>query len=292
MFKDESGEIVPAIVSEELWDAANAVLSRRSKDVKRRQNLCNHGNLLTGKLYCGCCGAPYYRRDAKDRRGRSNSKWVCSGKLKNGAAACPAVPLYEQELKAVLADVFRDTRPVADARAARYTQMYQALAAAPGGQAEAARLQSAIDHVHRKKRKLLDYNAAGQITDRDFLTMTAECNRELETLTQQQNALAQPPGSRQEFDRHLDQLNTALRQAQAAIETEAIGKAFVEKFISKITATPAGGTIQLEIRLFSGKVTTKYLQALSKRAQTDAPPQVRPGHMCKKMIEAYERSMH
>ena len=26
MFKDESGEIVPAIVSEELWDAANAVL--------------------------------------------------------------------------------------------------------------------------------------------------------------------------------------------------------------------------------------------------------------------------
>ena len=29
MFKDESGEIVPAIVSEELWDAANAVLTRR-----------------------------------------------------------------------------------------------------------------------------------------------------------------------------------------------------------------------------------------------------------------------
>lgn len=57
MFKDESGEIVPAIVSEELWDAANAVLTRRSKDVKRRQNLCNHDNLLTGKLYCTHCGA-------------------------------------------------------------------------------------------------------------------------------------------------------------------------------------------------------------------------------------------
>ena len=37
MFKDETGEIVPAIVSEELWDAANLVLSRRSKDVKNRQ---------------------------------------------------------------------------------------------------------------------------------------------------------------------------------------------------------------------------------------------------------------
>ena len=74
MFKDESGEIVPAIVSEELWDAANAVLTRRSRDVKRRQNLCNHDNLLTGKLYCTHCGAAYYRRDAKDRKGSVNSK--------------------------------------------------------------------------------------------------------------------------------------------------------------------------------------------------------------------------
>ena len=155
VFKDETGETVPALVYEALWDEANDILQRRSSDVRQRQNQCNHPNLLTGKLYCGCCGAPYYRRDAKDRHGRSNSKWVCSGKLKNGAAACPAVPLYEQELKAVLADVFRDTRPAAGALAARYTQMYQTLTAAPDSQMEAAKLQSAIDHVNRKKRKLL-----------------------------------------------------------------------------------------------------------------------------------------
>ena len=47
MFPDETGEIVPAIVSEELWDAANAVLQRRSEDVKNRQGICNHANLLT-----------------------------------------------------------------------------------------------------------------------------------------------------------------------------------------------------------------------------------------------------
>ena len=43
MFKDETGEIVPAIVSEELWEQANAVLRRRSEDVKNRQGICNHG---------------------------------------------------------------------------------------------------------------------------------------------------------------------------------------------------------------------------------------------------------
>ena len=51
MFKDESGEIVPAIVTEDVWDAANAVLKKRSEDVKSRQGICNHANLLTGKLY-------------------------------------------------------------------------------------------------------------------------------------------------------------------------------------------------------------------------------------------------
>ena len=114
MFKDESGEIVPAIVSEELWDAANAVLTRRSKDVKRRQNLCNHDNLLTGKLFCTHCGAAYYRRDAKDRKGNVNSKWVCSGKIKNGKDSCPSLPLYEQELKPVLMDVFKEADVNAD----------------------------------------------------------------------------------------------------------------------------------------------------------------------------------
>ena len=91
MFKDESGEIMHAIVSEELWDAANAVLTRRSKDVKRRQNLCNHDNLLTGKLFCTHCGAAYYRRDAKDRKGSVNSKPVCSGKIKKPQGT-PALP--------------------------------------------------------------------------------------------------------------------------------------------------------------------------------------------------------
>lgn len=31
MFKDETGEIVPAIVSEEIWDAANAVLKSAAR---------------------------------------------------------------------------------------------------------------------------------------------------------------------------------------------------------------------------------------------------------------------
>ena len=115
MFRDETGEIVPAIVSEELWEQANAVLRRRSEDVKARQGICNHDNLLTGKLFCTRCGAPYYRRESKDRQGNKNSKWVCSGKIKAGADSCPSFAIYEEELKPLLFDVFKETKADADA---------------------------------------------------------------------------------------------------------------------------------------------------------------------------------
>ena len=39
MFKDETGEIVPAIVDETLWEQANKVLQKRSEDVKGRQGI-------------------------------------------------------------------------------------------------------------------------------------------------------------------------------------------------------------------------------------------------------------
>jgi DNA invertase Pin-like site-specific DNA recombinase len=94
MFKDETGEIVPALVSEEVWDQANEVLARRSEDVKNRKGVCNHANLLTGKLFCSHCGAAYYRRESKDRFGKVNSKWVCSNKINNGAEACPSFPIF------------------------------------------------------------------------------------------------------------------------------------------------------------------------------------------------------
>ena len=114
MFKDETGEIVPAIVPEEIWDAANAVLKKRSEDVKARQGVCNHANLLTGKLWCTECGQPYYRRESEDKSGRKNSKWLCSGKIKNGADSCKSFAIYESEIKPLLFEVFRDTSADAD----------------------------------------------------------------------------------------------------------------------------------------------------------------------------------
>ena len=178
--KDETGEIVPAIVSEELWDRANAVLKKRSEDVKNRQGICNHANLLTGKLYCTHCGAAYYRRESVDRAGNKNSKWVCSGKIKNGADSCPSFPVYEEELKPLLLEVFRETEVDTKALIEEYIDMYKSLDQEQDLSKRMAELRHTVEIVEKKKQKLLTFNAMGQLSDRDFLAMNKQCEGELE----------------------------------------------------------------------------------------------------------------
>ncbi len=282
MFKDETGEIVPAIVSEALWDQANAVLKKRSEDVKGRQGICNHANLLTGKLYCTHCGAAYYRRESADRQGRKNSKWVCSGKIKNGADSCPSFPIYEEELKPLLFQVFSETEADAEALAAEYIEMYKALDGGSGAAAQIDALRRQIALAQKKRSKLLGYNAAGQLSDRDFLSMNKDCEREISEAERQIYDLEQQQLSREGFRKQIDTIRRVLNEARRDAPRGLISKEFIDKYIDKILVTPEeDGSLRLQIKVFTGETTDKYLAHLRSRT----------GHTFKKMIESYEKNL-
>ena len=282
MFKDETGQIVPAIVSEELWDAANAVLKKRSDDVKSRQGICNHANLLTGKLYCTCCGTAYYRRDSVDRQGNKNSKWVCSGKIKNGADSCDSFAIYEEELKPLLLEVFREAEPQVEALIEEYVEMYKAIHQGEDLGKRVAALETTIATIQKKKQKLLAFNAMGELSDQDFLAMNKECTRELEAAQKELEELTAQRDSAADFKKQIETVRRCLREAQRDAETGIINKEFVDRYIDKIFATPEdSGTLRLQIKLFTGEVTDKYLTSLRGRT----------GHTFKKMVEAYEQNL-
>ncbi len=282
MFKDETGEIVPAIVSEALWDQANAVLKKRSEDVKGRQGICNHANLLTGKLYCTHCGTAYYRRESADRQGRKNSKWVCSGKIKNGADSCPSFPIYEEELKPLLFQVFSETEADAEALAAEYIEMYKALDGGSGADAQIDALRRQIALAQKKRSKLLGYNAAGQLSDRDFLSMNKDCEREISEAERQIYDLEQQQLSREGFRKQIDTIRRVLNEARRDAPRGLISKEFIDKYIDKILVTPEeDGSLRLQIKVFTGETTDKYLAHLRSRT----------GHTFKKMIESYEKNL-
>ena len=266
MFKDETGEIVPAIVSEELWEKANVILRRRSEDVKNRQGVCNHPNLLTGKLFCTCCGEPYYRRESKKVYGPNNSKWVCSGKIKNGADTCASFPIYESEIKPLLYEVFQDTKADADALAEEYIRMYTEMTDHNTLPSQIMELQKIIDNANKKKAKLLQLNVDGMIADIDFKNMTAQSNKEIEETERQIRDLNSQLETSEEFRKKIDAIKKTLAAAQRDAAQGIISKDFVERYIDKILVTPEeDGSMTLNIKIFTGETTQKTFQEIRRR---------------------------
>lgn len=282
MFKDETGEIVPEIVEEALWEQANAVLKKRSDDVKNRQGICNHANLLTGKLFCTHCGTAYYRRESMSKKGVKNSKWVCSGKIKNGADSCNSFAIYEDELKPLLFELFKETGADAEVLIEEYIQMYKSLDQSGELPKRIAALEHSIATTEKKKQKLLTFNALGEMSDKDFLSMNKQCAEEIETAQRELMELSVQRDSAADFKKHLDTIRRVLREAERDAAQGIINKEFVDKYIRKIFVAPEeNDRMRLQIKIFTGETTDKYLQNL----------RVRTGHTFKKMIHAYEQSL-
>jgi len=270
MFKDETGEIVPAIVSEELWDKANEILHRRSDDVKNRQGICNHANLLTGKLFCTHCGTPYYRRESKDKQGNKNSKWVCSGKINNGRESCPSFAIYEEEIKPLLFEVFRDTQDISAAMMEEYERMYKSMISDGSLTAKIGEQEAVLELARKKKSKLLELAATGKITDDDFAEMSKTCTAEIKASEAALAELRAQEESSEDFRTHMEKIRRVLREAQKECCTGAITKDFVDTFIDRIFVTPEeDGSLRLDIRIFTGDSCEKYLQKLRGKANPE-----------------------
>ena len=286
MFKDETGEIVPAIVSEELWEQANAVLKRRSRDVKNRQNQCNHPTLLTGKMYCTHCGKLYYRKDSKDRKGNVLSRWICSGKINNGADSCPSFTIYEEEIKEILYEVFKNTAEDAKLIIEEYTNMYAEMTAKDVSSGELQKLKDRLNLLSKKKSKLLEYNIAGQISDRDFVEMNKQISEEsaevYSTIEEMENEI----NSRAGYKQKIEEIRNILLKAENEASKNMIDSAFVNRYIDKIYVTAIDdGTAEISVKIFTGDTFSKVFEKVNRQLTG------RTGHTFKKMIESYENSM-
>ena len=252
---------------------------RRSEDVKKRQGLCNHANLLTGKLYCSHCGSAYYRRESKSKDGTVNSKWVCSNKINNGADACPSFPLYEDEIKPILFEVFSETRVDVEALIETYTEMFNSLES----DNETAKLieeqKRIIELGDQKKNKLLELVTTGAITTTNFKSMTDTCDREIEEARRNLAELQEELFTQEEYQKHVNEVKSRLEAAIKEASTGIITNEFVAQYIDKIFVTIEEDDLaKLEIKIFTGRSSEKWLQKLKGRT----------GQTFKKMIQAYE----
>lgn len=281
MYKDETGETVPAIVSEEIWDKANEVLYMRSQDVITAQHKTVHQNLFTGKLICAHCGKPYYRKDAVGKGREKMSKWVCSGKINNGADSCPSHAIYESEIKPVIEDIFKSGQQNIEELSACVLNLVSELLESNDNKNELISLNKQLETQHKMKTKLLKFNAEGNMSDSEFFRMTKECDEEISKLQAQIDTIKDSEKTEQEMKKELSNIKAILKAAEKHIDGEEIDKAFIDRYIKEIIVYPEKDVTRLEIRLNAGTSVSKILENTASRT----------GQISKKMIKAYEESM-
>ncbi len=281
VYKDESGETVPAIVDEEVWEKANEVLYMRSQDVVTAQHKTVHQNLLTGKLICAHCGKPYYRKDAIGAGGEKMSKWVCSGKIKNGANTCPSHAIYEKDIKPIIEDIFKSGQQNIEELSECVLKLVGELLVSNDNKSEIHALMVELDTQQKMKKKLLAYNANGKMSDDEFIRMTEDCDKDIAEIQSKIEALSQSSKTEQDIKTELTNIKAILKSAEQHIDGEEIDKAFVDRYISKIIVHPEADVTRFEIHLRSGMQIEKMLNTITSRT----------GHNSKKMIKSYEESM-
>lgn len=301
MFKDETGQIVPALVTEDVWEQANEVLKRRSLDVKKRQGVCNHANLLTGKLYCTHCGAPYYRKESKDKYGNVNSKWICSGKIKRGRDSCPSFPIYENEIIPILFDVFNETTADVGDLIRLYEQIFSSLESDDETTSQITEQRKIIDAAQEKKNKLIELIMENLITKENFKSMTESYDIEIKKAKKIIADLQELIFTKEEYKKLMHEVRVQVDRAIAEASRGVISTEFVAQYIDKIYVTipsekdpsvigkrrnsPPEAQISLKIKIFTGKSSQKWLEIFNYRFKG------RMGHMSKKMVESYENSI-
>ena len=302
MYKDESGEIVPAIVDEELWERANEVLARRSEDVKNRRGICNHANLLTGKIICKNCGSPYYRKDCQGRDGTKNSRWVCSGKINNGKAYCNSFPIYENEIKEMLYETFRDISEDIERIIDDYTQLLAEIMQDDSVERALERAMDRRNKLYEKKSKLLDVYVAGDYTETEFKNLNKVNSIEIDKAEQEIADLTEQLESDAGFRNSIKEIKAVLASASRTASEELITKKFIDKYIDRIFVTVEDGNCaKLEIKLTTGETTEKYLIKLRAKQRVKtvdiasfqgiSAQNGSTGITSKKMIESYEQNM-
>ena len=252
MFKDD-GSRVPQIIDETTWEKANAYLRERGEAIKSRRTSFKNENIFTGKLFCANDGAPYWMKQHYIR-GKEDVRWVCSYKIKNGAASCDSFGLAESELKEVIADLINESSENIDNILKEYFEILQStIKNIPDNKNEISRLEKQIDLLKQKREKILEYNLDGKISDDEFISRNKEYVKQIKQIESHileiQNTKSPEP-----VEIQLSAIKEQLEKFKG-VTPQDINRQIVNELFEKITVEPLAVTCAtLTFQLRSGSL--------------------------------------
>ncbi|MBT9779389.1 hypothetical protein GPL15_23190 [Clostridium sp. MCC353] len=247
-------DMVPAIVSEELWDQANFAMTGRAERFSRNGVYKKGGSAgkydLSGKLICGQCQSPYYRTW---RRGYADNseivvEWKCSNYLEHGRhthrrmdnvrkvpkqlqEGCDNVHLEEDVLFSLLEEVgsqYYDLKSLDKEGIINHAvKLLKSALSERKSDCGVQRLEEAEQKILRQKDILLSKLLDGVITDQDYQKKSRSMEEELDSLRSQREAVKQ-----KEWE--IKSLEQRIEKIKARLSTGGIERATVSQMLLDI----------------------------------------------------------
>lgn len=216
---------IPAIVSEELWNRANALYKRRREEMKSHSSGLSFHNRYpySAKIYCEEHGTTFHRQVIQTKKGQQEV-WQCKVYRSHGRAACSAPQIHSCDLDLILSDIFkelvRDKEKIIDSLVTVLTNIPKEV---DYGKLR-CQVENEMEDLGRKKNRLLDLSIAGALTVEEFKerndafnVQILECHGKLTTIRQEEENQSSEeldiPAIRQALDQALSftgDIDTAL----------------------------------------------------------------------------------
>jgi hypothetical protein len=191
MYKDETGETVPAIVSEELWDKVNEIFAKRSKEVKNKHRGNKTTSVLSGKLFCTHHNAPFWRTSYSHvlHRDKNIYQWICREKKRGKSSDCPTFAIYESELYDILSKCFSYSLKEFNNYTNDFIDIYRSTLNERSSKENVDKIIAEKNKLENQKDMLLDLYMSGDINKEDFKRRNDMLTTQLQKVQAEYNSL-------------------------------------------------------------------------------------------------------
>jgi len=268
---EQPDENVPALVSEELWERANALLSQRGRAVRENAQACGVRYPYSGKILCKEHKTAFHRQVRRTQKGEREC-WSCRRYRLLGGRGCSLPALYTDELNQVVTaaakQVFSDREEVIGGLLA----LYASLSPQAGLEKRVAEQEAELTRLVKKRDKLLELAVEGLVDKAEFAKRNAGMTAQIEEAERALQALREDLARCGMREAQLARLKRALHAVweenrwDASLATAALSRIEVEK-----TENGARLDVYLRVgRLFSAEVEKGRVLSLCERGISQA----------------------
>ena len=261
-FLDESEWItypdptIPAIISEELWDRANAIYKERSRQMKDHANGATYHNRYpySGKIWCEEHGTTYHRQVLSKKNGATEA-WQCKVYRARGRAGCASPQVRSEELDQILAQIFTEMMEDKDSIIDALLAVLQSVPKEVDYAKARLRVEEDMAVINAKKDRLLELSMADALTVAEFKSRNEAFNQQLRGLEMQMATIQLEEQRQRESALDMGKIRQALEQELSF--TDGVNSKLVATILEKIVVKRESTKEEIHLDIFL-KLGTKF----------------------------------